>query len=293
MSSRRAPLRARPEPLATPNLAVGKRAVPLGLTWRGWKSWPPPGRAFEIERNVAQAYVPATQKISTGCRTQRPPSARKVSDTTSDGRPTMNKHTDDIASLPVPGRPGRTRIVAIPGSLRLGSYNRKLLEAAREFAPTDVEVELWDGLKRVPPFDEDDESDPAAAVIELREAIAQADALLIATPEYNASLPGQLKNALDWASRPRRSNVLRGKPVAVIGAGPRPSAAVHAVSEARVVLDAIGAQVLDAELAVAHVSEQFDDHGHLAALARRRDLRKLLERLSALARDPSPELAAA
>lgn len=206
----------------------------------------------------------------------------------------MSKQTNNIiTSFPVRSAAKTTRILAIPGSLRAESYNHKLLEAARELAPADVEVELWDGLKRVPPFDEDDENDPGAAVLELRDAIANADAVLIATPEYNASLPGQLKNALDWASRPRRTSVLRGKPVAVIGAGPRPSAAVHGVSEARVVLGAIGAEVLDAEVAVARVGEQFDEHGRLAALAHRRDLRKLLQRLRAVARDASREAVAA
>jgi chromate reductase, NAD(P)H dehydrogenase (quinone) len=205
----------------------------------------------------------------------------------------MNKQKGDMVNLPVRGTPERTRILAIPGSLRADSYNRKLLEAARQLAPADVEVELWDGLKRLPPFDEDDENDPGAAVLELRDAIAHAHAVLVATPQYNASLPGQLKNALDWASRPYASNVLRGKPVAVIGASPSPSGAARAQSEARVVLGAIGAEVLDAELAVARVSEHFHDDGRLAALAHRRDLRKLLARLVTLARDASREVAAA
>ena len=205
----------------------------------------------------------------------------------------MHRQTGEMVVLPARRMPERTRILAIPGSLRAESYNRKLLEAARELAPADVEIELWDELKRVPPFDEDDENNPGAAVLELRDAIAHADALLIATPEYNASLPGQLKNALDWASRPRRSSALRGKPVAVVGAGPRPSAAVRAVAEARVVLGAIGADVLDAELAVASVSEQFDENGQLAALAHRRDLRKLVARLVTLALDASRDVEAA
>jgi chromate reductase, NAD(P)H dehydrogenase (quinone) len=206
----------------------------------------------------------------------------------------MNKQTGDIiTSLPVRAASETTRILAIPGSLRAESYNRKLLESGRDLAPADVAVELWDGLKRVPPFDEDDENDPGAAVLELRDAIAHADAVLIATPQYNASLPGQLKNALDWASRPHRRNVLRGKPVAVIGASPSPSGATRAQAEARVVLGAIGAEVIDAELAVARVSEQFDDDGRLATLAHRRDLKRLLERLVGVARDASREVAAA
>jgi chromate reductase, NAD(P)H dehydrogenase (quinone) len=206
----------------------------------------------------------------------------------------MNKQTaDTITSLPVRPAPEPTRILAIPGSLRAKSYNRKLLEAARDLAPTDVAVELWNGLKRLPPFDEDDENDPGAAVLELRDVITHADAVLIATPQYNASLPGQLKNALDWASRPHRSNVLRGKPVAVIGASPSPSGATRAQAEARVVLAAIGAEVLDTELAVARVNEQFDADGGLAAPARRRDLKTLLEQLVPVARDASRDAAAA
>src|SRR6186997_108139 len=111
------------------------------------------------------------------------------------------------------------KVLGISGSLRGDSYNRKLLRAAAELLPEDVEFELWDGLKEVPPYDEDDDVVPAPArVARLREAIAGADAVLFATPEYNSSVPGQLKNALDWASRPLATNVLRNKQVAVIGA---------------------------------------------------------------------------
>lgn len=205
----------------------------------------------------------------------------------------MNRQTGDIINLPVRSTPEPTRILAIPGSLRAESYNRKLLEAARDLAPPDVQVELWDGLKRVPPFDEDDENDPGPAVLELREALTHADAVLIATPQYNASLPGQLKNALDWASRPYANNVLRGKLVAVIGASPSPSGAARAQSEARVVLGAIGAEVIDVELAVARVSGQFDGDGRLTAPGHSRDLKTLLARLAAGARDSSRDLAAA
>jgi len=111
------------------------------------------------------------------------------------------------------------RILAVSGSLRDDSYNTKLLRAAAELAGEDVEIELWDGLKAVPPYDEDDDRDPApAAVARFRAAIAGADGVLFATPEYNSSIPGQLKNAVDWASRPFRSGALWGKPVVVIGA---------------------------------------------------------------------------
>src|ERR671937_689143 len=148
------------------------------------------------------------------------------------------------------------RVLAISGSLRRGSHNTRLLRIAAELAPPSVEIELFDGLKQVPPYDEDDDTDPApAGARRLREAIAEADALLIATPEYNSSLPGQLKNALDWASRPFPENVLRNKPVAVIGASTGSFGAVWAQAEARKVLGAIGARVLDRELPVASADE--------------------------------------
>jgi chromate reductase len=155
------------------------------------------------------------------------------------------------------------RVLAIGGSLRRDSRNRRLLEIAAEMAPAGVHVELWDGLKQVPPFDEDDEHDPALSVRRLRAALAAADGLLIATPEYNGSLPGQLKNALDWASRPYDSNVLRGKPVAIVGASPGRGGAADAAADARRVLARIGARVLDREVAVARVHDRFDEEDRL------------------------------
>src|ERR671928_1323243 len=111
------------------------------------------------------------------------------------------------------------RILGIPGSLRRDSFNRMLLLAAAEELAPGVELELWNELAEVPPYVEDADLEPApAAVARLRAAVADADAVLIATPEYNSSIPGQLKNALDWVSRPFPDNVLRNKPVTVIGA---------------------------------------------------------------------------
>ena len=107
-------------------------------------------------------------------------------------------------------------ILGISGSLRRDSYNTGLLRTAAQLGP--VDVELWDGLKAIPPYDADDEADPAPAVVELRSALAGADGFLFATPEYNHSVPGHLKNALDWASRPLATNPIRNKPAAVVGA---------------------------------------------------------------------------
>src|SRR6266540_3565650 len=156
------------------------------------------------------------------------------------------------------------KILGISGSLRRDSWNRKLLLTAGELLPSGVELELYEGLKEVPPYDEDDDVQPApAAVAQLRQAIAGADAVLIATPEYNSSIPGQLKNAVDWASRPIATNVLRNKPVAVIGASTGAFGAVWSQAELRKVLAATGARVVEGEVAVGHAPERFDEDGSL------------------------------
>ena len=157
------------------------------------------------------------------------------------------------------------RILGISGSLRNDSWNRKLLLAAAELLPVDAELELWDGLKAVPPYDEDDDGDSAPPpVAALRAAIARADAVLVATPEYNSSVPGQLKNALDWASRPFATNPLRFKPVAVVGASTGAFGAVWAQAELRRVLATIGARVVEGEVALGHAPQRFDAAGQLA-----------------------------
>jgi chromate reductase, NAD(P)H dehydrogenase (quinone) len=175
------------------------------------------------------------------------------------------------------------KVLAISGSLRAGSHNRQLLLAAADLAPAGVDVELWDGLKAVPPYDEDDDTGEApAAVAQLRAAIAGADAVLIATPEYNSSVPGQLKNALDWASRPLETNVLRNKPVAVVGASKGAFGAVWAQAELRKVLAATGARVADAEIAVGHADRHFDAAGRLLDEEMRAQLREVVDALLAL-----------
>src|SRR6476661_7471266 len=156
------------------------------------------------------------------------------------------------------------KVLGISGSLRRDSHNTQLLRSAAELLPDGVELELWDGLKVVPPYDEDDDLEEApAAVADLRDAIAGADAILFATPEYNHSVPGQLKNALDWASRPVATSPLRNKPVAVVGASTGAFGAVWAQAELRKVLAAIGARVVDGEVAVGHAHERFDADGRL------------------------------
>ena len=155
-----------------------------------------------------------------------------------------------------------TRILGISGSLRRDSHNTSLLRAAAQAAGSDVELELYDGLKEVPPYDEDDDVHPRAASVErLNAAIAEADVVLFATPEYNASIPGHLKNAIDWVSRPVATNVLRNKPVAVVGASTGAFGAVWAQAELRKVLAALGARVLDVELPVPHAHTRFEAGG--------------------------------
>lgn len=173
------------------------------------------------------------------------------------------------------------KILGISGSLRAGSYNAALLRQAARLLPDGVELEIYEDLKRIPPYDEDDEQPRAhEAVEEWRAAIADADALLIATPEYNSSMPGQLKNGLDWASRPRGDAALANKPVSVIGASQGMFGAVWAQAEARKVLAASGARVIGDELPVAHAHEAFDEGDELRSEELRAALAGLLEQLA-------------
>jgi chromate reductase, NAD(P)H dehydrogenase (quinone) len=156
------------------------------------------------------------------------------------------------------------KILGISGSLRQGSYNTSLLRTAAGLLPDDVQLDVWGGLKEVPPYDEDDDVEPAPAPIaDLRAAVAAADAILVATPEYNSSVPGQLKNAIDWVSRPHATNPLRNKPVAVIGASTGAFGAVWSQADLRKVLAATGARVVEGEVAVGHAPTRFDESGVL------------------------------
>lgn len=148
------------------------------------------------------------------------------------------------------------RALGISGSLRQDSLNSALLRAAAERLPAGVVLARFERLAEIPPYDEDVEmASTPEPVRELREAIGAADAVLVATPEYNHSIPGQLKNALDWASRPAGKSALSGKPVAVVGASTGMFGAVWAQAELRKVLGAMGGLVLEAELPVGHAQE--------------------------------------
>lgn len=172
------------------------------------------------------------------------------------------------------------KVLGISGSLRRDSYNTKLLRAAEELLPGYVDFEIFDGLKAIPPYDEDDDVPPTPkAVAALRVAIAEADAVLFATPEYNSSIPGQLKNAIDWLSRPLSSSPLRNKPVAVVGASSGAFGAVWSQAELRKVLGATGARVVDGEVAVGHAQTKFDVEGRLVEQSLREQLDEVVRTL--------------
>src|SRR3954451_9267372 len=158
------------------------------------------------------------------------------------------------------------RVLGISGSLRRDSHNAKLLRAAGELLEAEgADFVLYDGLKEIPPYDEDDDVDAGPAAVErLREAVAAADAVVFSTPEYNHSIPGQLKNAVDWLSRPIATNVLRNKPVIVVGASTGMFGAVWAQAELKKVLGATGARVShQGEVPVGQAHTRFDDDGRL------------------------------
>jgi chromate reductase len=156
------------------------------------------------------------------------------------------------------------KLLGIVGSLRRDSYNAMLMRAAAELLPPDAELIVFEGLSGIPAFDEDLEDGPAPdAVTALKEAIAEADGVLIATPEYNGSIPGFLKNALDWVSRPFEDNPLRNKPAAVMGASTGMFGAVWAQADLRKVLKAVGANALDSELPVGMADAAFALNGAL------------------------------
>jgi chromate reductase len=155
-------------------------------------------------------------------------------------------------------------VLGLSGSLRRDSHNRKLLRAAARELPSGARLAVWEGLGGLPLYDQDLDVAPAPAEVrQLRDALASADAILISTPEYNHSMPGVLKNALDWASRPFPHNALKGKPVAVVGASTGLFGAVWSQAETRKVLKAIGANVVERELPVGSADSAFDADGDL------------------------------
>jgi chromate reductase, NAD(P)H dehydrogenase (quinone) len=182
------------------------------------------------------------------------------------------------------------RLLGISGSLRRDSLNTRLLHAAAQELPGGVTLEIWDGLRDIPPYDEDLEPERPAAVERLKEALSAADAVLVATPEYNGSFPGHLKNAFDWASRPLAESPLRNLPVAVVGASPSAFGAVWAQDDLRRVLGRAGARVVGEPVPVPRAHTRFDEDGRLADDEVREGLRGAV---AALAREGELALVAA
>jgi len=190
------------------------------------------------------------------------------------------------APPPPPASEAPLVVCAVAGSLRRRSYNRALLRAAAELAPPGVEVRVFDRLAEIPLFDEDLESagdpEPVAA---LKRAVGEADALLIATPEYNHGVPGVLKNALDWCSRPPRGSVLAGKPTAIFGASPGVTGTARAQSQLRQTFVFTDTPALtQPEILVYRAREKFDDELRLVDAKTREYVARLLVELAAWAR---------
>lgn len=154
-------------------------------------------------------------------------------------------------------------IFGFAGSLRKGSYNRALLQAASKMMPTNSKLEVFD-LEGIPPFNQDYENQPPEKVKEFKNKIRSADAILIATPEYNYSIPGVLKNAIDWASRPHGDNALMGKPVAIMGASTGRFGTARAQYHLRqcfVFLDML--PINHPEVMISNAKDIFDEQGKL------------------------------
>ena len=184
-------------------------------------------------------------------------------------------------------------ILAISGSLRAASFNTALLRAAADLAPEHVDIELYEGLDRLPAYNEDDDIEPAPAeVARLREQIAAADALIVSTPEFNGTMPGHLKTAIDWASRPYgQASSLWGKPVLVLGASVTDYGAVWAQDHARKALGIAGARVHEGELALARARERFSEDGALAHADSERQLVELIETFTDTVAAPAAQAA--
>jgi len=174
-------------------------------------------------------------------------------------------------------------LLVVVGSLRRDSWNGALARAATEVAPAPLRLTVFDGLEAVEPFNEDREpGDHLPGVVAWRRAVRSSDGVLFVTPEYNSSVPGQLKNAIDWGSRPEGDCVLWNRPAIVIGASTGAYGATWAQAELRKALAKAGARVLPHELAVARAHERFDDAGGLVSGALRR---RLIALMAALAHD--------
>ncbi len=171
-------------------------------------------------------------------------------------------------------------ILGIAGSLRKASYNRGALRAAQELAPEDVKIEIFK-LDGIPPFNQDEEKNPPQSVIDLKQRVRAADAILFVTPEYNYSIPGVLKNAIDWASRPYGDNAWNDKPVAVMGASVGTGGTARAQYHLRQSFVFLNMHPLNGpEVMITNAPERFDDQGNLKDEKTRELIKKMLRNLA-------------
>jgi chromate reductase len=172
-------------------------------------------------------------------------------------------------------------ILGIAGSLRKASFNRSTLRAAQQLVPDGVRLEIFD-LDGIPPFNQDDEGHPPERVTLFKQRIRAADAILLVTPEYNYSIPGVLKNAIDWASRPYGDSAWEGKPAAIMGASVGPLGTSRAQYHLRQVFVFLNMYPLNRpEVMIANAPQRFDEKGNLVDEDTKAHIRKLLEALVA------------
>jgi len=178
----------------------------------------------------------------------------------------------------------RITILGFTGSLRKDSFNRALLKTASELLPDEARLELFD-LTGIPLFNQDLEAEMPSIVLDFKSRIKTSDAVLIATPEYNHSIPGVLKNAIDWASRPYGDNSFEGKPVAVMSASPGMLGGVRAQIHLKQILQALDMHIVNKpEVILAFASRKIDGEGRLVDEAARKLMGELLKNLIALAK---------
>jgi chromate reductase len=185
------------------------------------------------------------------------------------------------------------KILGIAGSLRKASYNRGALRAAQQLCPEGAKIEVFE-LDGIPPFNQDEEKHPPQKVIEFKQKIRSADAILFVTPEYNYGLPGVLKNAIDWASRPYGDNAWNGKPCALMSAAMSMGGGIRAQYQLRqsfvfLNMDA----VVQPEVAINNVGERFDEQGNLKDETSKKLIAQLLQNLAQKVRLARPALKAA
>jgi chromate reductase len=182
----------------------------------------------------------------------------------------------------------QVRILGITGSLRRGSYNQAALRAATLLVPENSEIDIFQ-LDGIPMFNEDDETRPPSSVLELKKRIRRANAVLIVTPEYNYSIPGILKNAIDWASRPHGDSAWSGEPVAIMGASPGAIGTARAQYHLRQILVALNVFPLNRpEVIIADAAHRFDENGHLIHELTKQLIQELLQTLVDWTRRLSP-----